>query len=374
MKPDIVLSPLAVTAMVSSALIGEYSLLIMPFILTAMMEIHGINEVTAGRLISAQLFAMALASVLVTRVVARIPRRILATLATLTIILANSLCMLGYSMTSLVIGRIGTGLGEGTLMAVAGAVIAASAAPHRIFSIVGLVVAVVASIALVSVPFIVGLFGHQGTFGLLALCALMSLVLLPWLPSVTPSAPGVAQPTGVLDRSALLVLLAFAMLWIGASGLWVFAERLGDRIGLGLNEIGTSLAVGQLVGIAGPLAADRFALRMGLVPSLVGGCLGMAVGGLIFVFGTNEILYALGAALLSFFVMFLVPCFRSLMARMDPGGRVVSASAAFYTLAFALSPAIVTVILDPADGYTSVGLFCTGVFVLGALLVGFSTR
>jgi len=95
---------------------------------------------------------------------------------------------------------------------------------------------------------------------------------------------------------------------------------------------------------------------------------------LIFVFGSNEILYALGAALLSFFVMFLVPCFRSLMARMDPGGRVVSASAAFYTLAFALSPAIVTVILEPANGYTSVGLFCTGVFVLGAILVGLSTR
>ena len=374
MKADSRSPPLAVAAMVSSALIGEYSLLIMPFILTAMMEIHGISEIIAGRLISAQLFAMALASVVVTRVVARIPRRILATVATLTIILANSLCMLGYSLTSLVIGRIGTGLGEGTLMAVAGAVIAASAAPHRIFSLVGLVVAVVASVALVSVPFIVDVFGHRGTFGLLALCALLSLAMLPWLPSAMPAAPGVAQPGGLLHRSALLLLFAFAMLWIGASGLWVFAERLGDQIGLGLGEIGTCLAVGQLVGIAGPLAADRFALRLGLVPSLMGGCLGMAAGGLIFVFGTGAISYALGAALLSFFVMFLVPCFRSLMARMDPGGRVVSASAAFYTLAFALSPAIVTVILNPANGYTSVGLFCSGVFVLGAVLVGLSAR
>lgn len=367
-------SPLAVAAMVSSALIGEYSLLIMPFILTAMMAIHGLSEVTAGRLISAQLFAMALASVIVTRVVARIPRRILATIATLTIIVANSLCLLGDSITSLAIGRIGTGLGEGTLMAVAGAVIAASAAPHRIFSLVGLVVAVVASVALLSVPFIVDVFGHRGTFGLLALCALLSLLLLPWLPSALPAAPRVAQASGLMQGSALLLLFAFAMLWIGASGLWIFAERLGARIGLGLTGIGACLAVGQLVGIAGPLAADRYGLRLGLARSLVGGCLGMAGGGLLFVFGAGKTSYALGAALLSFFVMFLVPCFRSLMAQLDPGGRVVSASAAFYTLAFALSPAIVTVVLDPAQGYTGVGLLCTGVFVLGALLAALSAR
>ncbi len=371
MKSDIG-SLLAGTAMVSAALIGEYSLLIMPFILAAMMEVHGISEVMGGRLISAQLFAMALASVAVSRVVARIPRRLLATAATLTIILANSLCLLEGSMVGLVIGRMGTGLGEGTLMAVAGAVIAAAASPHRIFSIVGLAVAVVAAIALVSVPSIVEAFGHQGTFVLLALCPLLSLVMLPWLPSATPAIQGVALPATPFHRSALFLLVAFALLWIGASGLWVFGERIGTHIGLGLGEIGTCLALGQLVGIAGPLAADRFALRIGMIPSLLGGCLGMAAGGLIFVFGTGKFLYALGAALLSFFVMFLVPCFRSHMARMDPGGRVVSASAAFYTLGFALSPAIVTVILDPVDGYASVALFCTGAFTLGAILVGLS--
>ncbi len=367
-------SLLAGAAMVSAALIGEYSLLIMPFILTAMMEVHGVSEITGGRLISAQLFAMALASVAVARVVIRIPRRILASLATLTIIIANGLCMLEGSMASLVIGRIGTGLGEGTLMAVAGAVIAASAAPHRIFSITGLAVAVVASAALVSVPSIVNVFGPAGIFALLALCPLLALVLAPWLPSATPVLPEVGQLVGPIHRSALFVLFAFALLWIGASGLWVFAERIGAHIGLGLGEIGTCLALGQLIGIAGPLAADRFALRLGLTPSLVGGCLGMAAGGLVFVFGAGRILYALGAALLSFFVMFLVPCFRSYMALMDPGGRVVSASAAFYTLGFALAPAVVTVILNPVDGYGSVAVFCTGAFTLAAMLVGIGAR
>lgn len=360
--------------MVCAALIGEYSLLVMPFILTAMVEIHGIGAGLAGRLVSAQLLAMALASMGAASVITRVPRRGLAVAAILVIIVANMLCLAGGSVAVLAIGRVGTGLGEGTLMAVAAAIIAGAPASHRVYSLVGLAVAAVATVALFSVPFIVGSAGYGGIFAMLALFPLLALVTLPWLPSeVSRSIPATGAGSALSHR-ALCALLAFALLWVGAGGLWVFAERIGAHAGLDLATVGLCLALGQLIGIAGPVAADRYGLRLGLTPSLVGGCLGMAGGGLLFVFGGSAVSYAVGASLLSFFVMFLVPCFRSFMARLDPGGRVVGASAAFYTLGFALAPALVAAMVNPVEGYGRIALFCAGTFVLAAVLVWFGAH
>src|SRR5579864_7604494 len=78
-------------ALALTALIGEYSLLIMPFILVAMMQADGISEAAAGRLVSLQLLCMAIASALVSASLrpGRSVRPILAAGA-VAIVLANA--------------------------------------------------------------------------------------------------------------------------------------------------------------------------------------------------------------------------------------------------------------------------------------------
>ena len=48
----------AMSAIVTAALLGEYSLLLMPFILTAMMQGYQLSEIDGANMISAQLVAM----------------------------------------------------------------------------------------------------------------------------------------------------------------------------------------------------------------------------------------------------------------------------------------------------------------------------
>jgi len=355
--------------MVTAALIGEYSLLIMPFIMTAMINIYTVDEILAARLVSAQLFSMALASIIISLTMSRWNLSYIIGFSSVVIMIANGICATGSSITALVIGRILTGFGEGALMTSASAIIASSDKPHKVYSTVGLVVAIIASITLFLIPIIVSHFGHRCTFWILAICPVLVVSLLSWLPKFTLSDTPSIDFTSITSKQSLSILVAFGALWFGASGLWVFAERIGSQQGLSLREIGFYLAIGQLIGIAGPLAAANWGLRFGLIRSLVTGCLFMAVGGGIFVFAKTGVLYALGASLLSFFVMFLAPCFRTLMANIDPVGRVVGVSAAFYTVGFAIAPAAVTLILKPEHSYASVAALCGFFFLLSAILL-----
>lgn len=353
-------------AMVTTAVVGEYSLLVMPFILTAMIETHGVTEVTGGRLISLQLVAMAAGSLLLTLAIPSRYRRGMIAIAALIIVLANGLCAVSSSMAELVVARFLVGLGEGATMAAAATIIAGCSNPHRVFSAVGFAVAVVASIVLISVPGIMHVFGPRGIFWMLCLCPLPVIGLLAWLPTIREAPDAFRIP--LFHRSQLGLLLAFGLLWMGASGLWVFAERIGSELGLSLTAIGVCLAVGQLAGIAGPLASGRWGLTVGLRPSLAIGNVAMAIGGCFFVFGSGPLTYTIGGCILSFFCMFLVPCFRSLMATLDPSGNLVSASAAFYTVGFAAAPALATLVLRPDAGYGVIALICGAFFVVAAVL------
>lgn len=356
------------SAVIVNALLGEYSLLIVPFIVTAMMQGFGITEDRAGGLVSVQLFGMALAGVVVSYLTARVPARALVIAACILVAAANALCALGSSAASLTAGRALTGLGEGSLMAAAGAIAANVRNPHRIFSILGLVIAAVAAVALLVTPFLFGHLGPRGVFWFLAICPLAGILLARWLPNGRESGVDTPRLGALLVPGAPAALAAFGLLWIGASALWVFAERIGAARHLSLEQVGGYLAIGQVAGIAGPIVAVRYGERGGLHRSLALGSAVMAAAGLIMVYGPGAWCYALGAAFLSAAVMFLTPCFRSLMAALDPAGSVVAMSVTFYTVGFGIAPLLVSQIHVSGNAYGSVAWLAAAAFTLSGVL------
>jgi hypothetical protein len=95
----------------------------------------------------------------------------------------------------------------------------------------------------------------------------------------------------------------------------------------------------------------------------------MAAAGLVMVNGAWAACYAGGAAFLSIAVMFLAPCFRSLMARLDATGSVIAMSVAFYAFGFGLTPALVAFVHAAGSCYGDVALLATAAFVASGLLV-----
>ena len=363
------------SALTLTALVGEYALLIMPFILVAMMQTARVSEATAGRLVTLELIFMAVGSALVSASL-RPGRSVRPTLvaACLAIVVANGICALAHSPTAFIVGRALTGLGEGAVMATASAAVCATANPHRLFSMIGTAVAVAASVALFAAPVLTQHAGSASLFWMLAAVPLLLLPCLPRIPvpqAVTATVPGM-RVQARLASTALLV--GFFLLWCGASGLWVYAERIGGVQRLSPTEVGMWLAIGQLAGIPGPIAAAWAGPRLGLRPSLAAGCLGMAVAAAFFIFGGRGWTYGLGGCLASFWIMFVVPCFRSQMAAVDTSGRTVAVSAGFYTVGFGAAPLVVAVIHTEGDRFASTALFCIACFLLSAGLASAVSR
>jgi predicted MFS family arabinose efflux permease len=331
----------AFSAVIVAALLGEYSLLIMPFIVTAMMQSYGLDESRAGQYVSLQLAAMGIAGFAASYLVSRISPRSIVLVGAILVIAANVLCATGTGGASLALGRLITGLGEGSLMAAAGAMAAGITDSHRLFSILGLVIAAVAAIALLSAPLVFQYAGARGVFWFLAISPLTSIIALPWLPQRTAASTEVHMLGALRIPGALPALFAFALMWFGASALWVYAEQIGAAQGLSLGQVGSYLAIGQVAGLLGPIFAVRFGEKIDMRCSIAVGAVLMAAASLMMVFGQRAIFYALGVSLMSIGVMFLAPCFRSLMAKLDSTGGVVAMSVAFYTAGFGIAPLVV---------------------------------
>ena len=362
-------------ALTLTALVGEYALLIMPFILVAMMQTAQISEAAAGRLVTLELIFMAIGSALVSASLrpGRSVRPILAA-ASLAILAANVLCALAHSPGPFAVGRALTGLGEGAVMATASAAVCATANPHRLFSMIGTAVAVAASVALFAAPV---LTQHAGPGSLFGMLAVVPLLLLPCLSRIPIPQDAVATVSGMRVQARLAsaaLLVGFFLLWCGASGLWVYAERIGADQSLSPTEVGMWLGVGQLAGIPGPIVAAWVGPRIGLRLSLAAGCLGMAVAAAFFIFGDRGWTYGLGGCLASFWIMFVVPCFRSQMAAVDASGRAVALSAGFYTVGFGAAPLVVSAIHTEGDRFASTALFCIACFLLSAGLASAVSR
>ena len=362
-----------VPAIIIAALLGEYSLLIMPFIVTAMMQGVGLTEARAGYLVSLQLLAMGAAALAVSYLLAYTAPRRIVILAALCICIANVGCALGTGVAQLAVARCLTGFAEGSLMAAAGALAAGVRHPHKLFSALGFVIAAVAAAALLLTPFLFAHLGARGIFWLLGVSPIAALLAAPSLPRAEPRSTDLPHLSAFAVTGALSVLVAFALLWIGASALWVFAERIGASQGLSLSQVGTFLAIGQVAGVAGPVIAARFGERRGLHVSIAAGSAAMAMGGLLMVFGGLQLTYLLGVSLLSIAVMFLTPCFRTLMAQLDGSGGVVAMSAAFYTVGFGAAPLLVGAIESAGASYDAIAWLATAAFAASGLL-GFGAR
>lgn len=358
-----------------ASVVGEYSLLVMPFIVGAMIDIYGISERAAGRIVSVQMLGMALSAVGASIMMSRLNKLLTIYIMTAVVVLANIACAVGSALPFLVAARFSTGLGEGALMAVAGSIAAATADPRKAFSIIGFAVAVAASVALVLTPFLVEWLGRPGTFWFLATFAGGLLLFTHWLKPLASKqlslgdGPLSTDAGRILAINPMLALCSFGLFWAAAAGLWVYAERIGLHHGLTLEQIGFYLGIGQLGGIPGPLCVGWMAKRWRLPPIFAIAILSNVFGGLLFVFVPNGWIYCLAAALLSYWAMFLTPCFRTLMALLDRSGAVVAASVAFFTVGYGASPLLITFFLGGESGFIPVAVICSGLYILSATLV-----
>jgi predicted MFS family arabinose efflux permease len=164
-----------------------------------------------------------------------------------------------------------------------------------------------------------------------------------------------------------MALIAVALIFMGQGAIWTYITLAAKKSGLGLEGLGTVLAVGALFNLLSPLAAERVGLRLGRATPLIFGHSGLALSVLFVACGINAPLFAIGAVGLSFFLLFLVPFVLGTLADLDKSGRSASAGPAFFTIGGAIGPALGGLIITTA-GFGTLGIVSALTVALALML------
>ncbi len=336
----------------------------------------GIDEPTAGHVISAYALGVVVGAPVIAVLAAKIPRRTLLIGLMAVFGVANLLSSLAPSYEWMLVFRFLSGLPHGAYFGVAALVAASIAPPNRRAQAVARVMLGLTVATIVGVPLANGIgqiLGWRWGFGIVALLALLTMALIfAYAPRdrVVPGASPLRELGALRSRQVWLTLAIGA---IGFGGMFAVYTYLASTlmevtrvspalVPLVLGIFGLGLTAGTL---AGAWAADR-----ALMPSIGGMLLWTAAALALFPFAAGNI-WTISI------VVFLIGTSGGLGAMlqtrlMDVAGEAQTLAAALNHSAFntanALGPWLGGLAIAAGYGWTSTGWVGTGLALAGFLI------
>ncbi len=336
----------------------------------------GIDEPTAGHVISAYALGVVVGAPVIAVLAAKIPRRTLLIGLMAVFGVANLLSALAPSYEWMLVFRFLSGLPHGAYFGVAALVAASIAPPNRRAQAVARVMLGLTVATIIGVPLANGIgqvLGWRWGFGIVALLALLTMALIfAYAPRdrVVPGASPLRE-LGALRRRQVWLTLAIGAIGFGgmfavytylASTLMEVTRVSPALVPLVLCIFGLGLTAGTL---AGAWAADR-----ALMPSIGGMLLWTAAALALFPFAAGNI-WTISI------VVFLIGTSGGLGAMlqtrlMDVAGEAQTLAAALNHSAFntanALGPWLGGLAIAAGYGWTSTGWVGTGLALAGFLI------
>lgn len=276
--------------------IGFMAANLVPFMIIALVDQHGLTPTEAGTVMTACLLSTAISCLLTSRLSAGDGRYGVARAGLLLAAAGFGVAALVPSTPIAIAGIVLGGLGGGGSISASGAALAALRNPNRMSGISSLSNRAIVTVVLALIP-LLGT-GMVSAFGLLAILALLFLGTTAWMPKAltvsrkvtfdagtTPSSvPARPAPSRKITIAGFSLLACFGLWALGEDSLWAVAGSMGaDQAGIGDQEIGlmlsASTAGGLLFGAAASYAGDRLGRTVPLVVLLLlGGSLKLASG------------------------------------------------------------------------------------------------
>jgi hypothetical protein len=147
----------------------------------------------------------------------------------------------------------------------------------------------------------------------------------------------------------VLTLAAPTLVFLTNASVWSYLTSAAARAGIGLTDLSRLLAAGAVVNFLAPLAAAW--LGGGRIQPALAFTVGICTLALCVFCVTGPVgptLFSVGVMFEPFFVMFLVPFYLNQLVQIDPSGKSVAASSAFFMMGAAIGPGFGGVILDTA--------------------------
>jgi predicted MFS family arabinose efflux permease len=342
-------------ALIVGITIGDMSLFIVPLLVGGLIETYGLSEGQVGLVIAFRLGALALASFILSARIHRVDRRLFAFIGVALVIAGNLGAAFADTSAGYIFWRMVMGVGEGVILTVITAIGAASRNPEKIFAILSFWLFAGSILIFLVAPPVLGAFGIRTTF---ILVAAVAAALSPVFLFITreKSADTNLAPTRFTWSSASIgVLAAVLLLSVGANSAWFYLERIGERMGMSLAEVGNALVIVAVVALLGPLIAHQANTRFGRLKPIVLGFVVLAAAAILMTHTRSPLVYTAGISFSSIGLAFTSIYLLGIASVLDSHGRLAAACRGFLAIGNAVAPGIGGSILLLGGNYELIG-------------------
>ena len=331
-------------------IVGPEVFIIQPGVVQGFVEYLAFTEQQAGYIASAEMWGIALTTIVMTFLSSRFNWRHVISFSLILVTLSNLASLTTTEFYSFGAWRFLAGVGCGGLVSLSFAVIGLTDNPDRNFGYYIMWVLTYGAFGLLVMPTAYSLVGMEGVILFFALFPACGLLLVRYLPASGEEHAQVEEDAVNLPMNFKALALAAMFCYFLAQGLvWAYLFLIGLSGGASEQQVANGLTLSQFMGIAGALTAALVGARFGRAIPLA---LVIIVGiiPLAFLFGRVDILvYTLAVCVYNYAWNVTHPYLLASMASFDRSGKVVVYAVAFQMLGLALGPAIAATVIAPGD-------------------------
>ena len=332
------------------SVIGASVFIIQPGFIQGMVEYLGYTPQQAGFVASAEIWGIAVTTVVLAFTAHRINWH--------WVLMGSILLFVGGNLGSLIVSepdsfgtwRFIAGLGSGGLVSLSFTIIGLTGNPDRNFGYLIAWVLIYGALGLYAMPTLFALSGIKGLIMFLILFAMGGILCVRYMPTSGEEHIQVEEDSVDLPGAFRVIAVAAMFSYFFAQGvIWAYLFLIGTNAGMGEQEVANGLTLSQFLGIAGAFTAAAVGRRYGRGLPLAIGILGGAAI-LFLLFGEfTAIVYALTVCIYNYAWNMTHPYLLAAMASFDAHGRVVVYAVAAQMVGLAVGPAFAATLIREGD-------------------------
>jgi MFS family permease len=336
------------------AVIGPEVFIVQPGFVQGLVDHKGFPATTAGDIASAEMWGIALTTVILTFFAARFRWRQVFAGSLLVMILGNLASLFADGAAWFGACRFVAGFGAGGLVSLSFAVVGLTRDPDRNFGWLIMWVLIYGAVVLLAMPAAYDTIGFSGVIVFFALFPASGLVFVRWLPDSGDGHREVAADAVDLPAShRALALGAMFSYFLGQGVVWAYLFLIGLDVGASEQQVAYGLTASQFAGVAGAFCAALLGIRFGRTLPL-GASIALTFLPLFALFNPiGALLFGIAVCVYNYAWNVTQPYLLAAMAAFDRSGRTVINAVACQMLGLANGPWIAARVLDD-DGFDNV--------------------